>query len=411
VPRTPVRPVRPALAALAGAGLLLAAGAAPALAASAPGGTPAHHHHRACPAAARGIAVCHVLVSDDAVPHALTAGQAPAGYGPADLRAAYGIPAAGNTPGPTVAVVDAYDLPSAERDLATYRAQFGLPSCTSTDGCLTKVGQTGTAALPPANAAWGQEIALDLQMVSAACPNCRILLVEANSGSIPNLGAAVNTAVRLGAAAVSNSYGTAETTADTGYDASYYNHPGVVLTAASGDNGYGVQYPAASPGVTAVGGTTLTRDGSTRGFSETAWSGAGSGCSAYEPKPAWQSGVPCSTRGVADVAAVADPRTGVAVYDSTPSGGQSGWQVFGGTSAASPLIAALYVQAGSAATADNPAAYPYAHPASLNDVTAGGNGTCSPASLCTAGPGWDGPTGLGTPKARLDLTAAFTGTP
>jgi hypothetical protein len=213
----------------------------------------------------------------------------------------------------------------------------------------------------------------------------------------------VNTAVRLGAAAVSNSYGTAETTADTGYDTSYYHHPGVVVTAASGDSGYGTQYPAASPSVTAVGGTTLTRDGSARGFTESAWSGAGSGCSRYEPKPTWQTGTPCTTRSIADVSAVADPATGVAVFDSTAVNGQSGWQVFGGTSAASPLVAAIAAQAGAPGSADTPAAYPYAHPGSLHDVTTGSNGSCSPAALCTAGPGYDGPTGLGTPGG----TAAF----
>jgi hypothetical protein len=155
--------------------------------------------------------------------------------------------------------------------------------------------------------------------------------------------------------------------------------------------------------VTAVGGTSLTRDGSARGWGETAWSGAGSGCSAYEPKPTWQtSATGCAKRAVADVSAVADPKTGVAVYNTYQD---TGWSVYGGTSAAAPVVAAIYALAGTPGAQDDPVTYPWAHPTTLNDVTSGSNGACTPNVLCHAGPGWDGPTGLGTPNGTASFTA------
>ncbi len=254
---------------------------------------------------------------------------APAGLGPLDLLAAYALPGigAGFGAGRTVAVVDAYDLPTAESDLAAYRSQFGLPSCTSANGCFRKVDENGGTNYPIANSGWGGEIALDIEMVSAVCPSCSILLVEARSASMLDLGASVNTAAALGAIAISNSYLGPESSNEHSYDSAYYDHPGIAVTASSGDGGYGVGYPAASPYVVAVGGTSLSAATSSRGWTETAWSGAGSGCSRYEAKPAWQQDVGCSMRTVADVSAVADPNTGVAVY----SVGQGGWVVFGGT--------------------------------------------------------------------------------
>ncbi len=231
-------------------------------------------------------------------------------------------------------------------------------------------------------------------MVSAACPNCKILLVEASTASLTNLGAAVNKAAKMGANVISNSYGGSESSSDLSYDKTYFDHPGVAITASSGDIGFGVEYPAASPNVTAVGGTSLARSTSSRGFDETVWSGAGSGCSAYDPKRAGQTDTGCSgKRTVADVAAVADPNTGVAVYDSYGSGG---WLVFGGTSVAAPLIASVYALAGNAS--DITASNPYSHPGSLFDVTSGSNGSCDVTYLCTGGTGFDGPTGLGTPN-------------
>ncbi len=237
-------------------------------------------------------------------------------------------------------------------------------------------------------------------MVSAVCPNCHILLVEASSATLKNLGTAVNTAVRLGAKEVSNSYGGSESSSDPSYDTSYFNHPGVAITASSGDNGYGVEYPAASRYVTAVGGTSLIRSSNSRGWSETVWSGAGSGCSAYDAQPSWQTGVVasrCSKRAVADVSADADPATGVAVYDSYSYQGYSGWLEFGGTSVASPIIASVYALAGNAGSVSY-GSHPYSHTGSLFDVISGNNGSCGGTSLCTAGAGWDGPTGLGTPN-------------
>ena len=335
----------------------------------------------------------------------VTPNAAPAGYGPTDLRSAYNIPADGGA-GQTIAIVDAYDDPTAESDLALYREQFGLPPCTTDNGCFRKVDQRGGTAYPPADPGWAGEISLDLDMVSAIAPRANILLVEADSAYYDALGAAVNTAVALGAGYVSNSYGGAENPLEPTLDSRYYQHPGVAIVASSGDDFYGVQYPAASPYVTAVGGTSLVRDSSERGWSETVWSnlgGPGSGCSSYEAKPTFQTDTGCANRTVADVSAVSDPYTGVAVYQTY--GGQ-GWSVYGGTSAAAPIIAGVYANAGTPAAGTYPNAYPYRDPSTLYDVTEGSNGGCAPAYLCTAGPGYDGPTGLGTPNG---LTAFRSG--
>ncbi len=360
-----------------------------------------------CPGpAGPGTARCHALLRTDAAarPHATTG--APSGYAPADLQSAYALAAssASGGAGATVAIVDAYDDPNAESDLGVYRAQFGLASCTTANGCFRKVNQTGGTTPPSANGGWAQEISLDLDMVSASCPNCHILLVEANSKGWPDLTAAVNYAASVpGVQAISNSYGGGEGSTETGLDSSY-NHMGIAVTASSGDNGYGVEYPAASPYVTAVGGTSLTRTSNTRGWSETAWTKAGSGCSLYETKPVWQTDSGCSMRAVADVSADADPNTGVAVYDSYPYlFYPTGWQVFGGTSVASPIVASIYALGGTASSL-NAASYAYSHTSSLYDVTSGSNGSCG-TYLCTAGPGYDGPTGLGTPNG----TGAFGG--
>jgi subtilase family serine protease len=338
------------------------------------------------------------------------AAAAPAGgYGPSDLQSAYALPSGTAGAGQTVAIVDAYDDTKAESDLATYRSTYGLPACTTANGCFKKVNQSGIqGSYPSNNQSWAVEISLDLDMVSAACPQCHILLVEANSNSNANLYAAVDTAARLGANEISNSYGGAESSSDPGSN-SHFNHPGVAITVSSGDSGYGVEYPAASPYVTAVGGTTLTRASNARGWSESAWSGAGSGCSAYEAKQSWQTDSGCARRTVADVSAVADPNSGVNVYDTNCSGLNkligncfSGWGVVGGTSASSPIIASVYALAGNASSVTY-GSFPYSHASALNDVTSGNNGTCSPAYLCTAGAGFDGPTGLGTPNGTGGL--------
>lgn len=302
------------------------------------------------------------------------------GWQPADLAAAYRLPTAAGG-GQTVAIVDAYDDPFAESDLAIYRSTFGLPPCTSVTGCFRKVGQQGqTGVYPASNFAWATEISLDLDMVSAACPQCRILLVEANSASLDDLGAAVDEAVALGANVVSNSYDAPEYPGETGEDV-HYDHPGVPIVASSGDEGVPA-YPAVSKYVTSVGGTTLSNAGGS--WSQTAWSYDGHGCSAYESRPKWQpptDGCP-NARSAVDVAAVADPQTGVAVYDDFVQSGQAGgWIVVGGTSVAAPLVAAAYALAANGAHIAN-ASYAYAHSAAFTDV--------APA-------GFDAVTGLGAP--------------
>ncbi len=357
------------------------------------------HAVRACatPAAA-GYATCHAWVRTDVDVTAVAPDATPSGYGPADLQSAYNLPSATAGTGQTVAIVDAYDDPTAESDLAVYRSQYGLPACTGADGCFKKVDQNGGTKYPRTNGGWAQEISLDLDMVSAVCPNCHIVLVEASSASFANLGAAVNQAAAQHADAISNSYGGSDV---SDASAPYYDHPGIAVTASSGDAGYGVQFPASSHYVTAVGGTSLKHSGS--GWSQSAWNGAGSGCSTLNSALTGQSGfnTGCAGRAEADVSAVADPNTGVAVYDSTAYRGRSGWLVFGGTSVASPVIASVYALAGNAASIDNN--YPYSHSTALTDVTSGGNGTCPTSQWCNAGPGWDGPTGLGTPNG----TGAF----
>jgi subtilase family serine protease len=231
-------------------------------------------------------------------------------------------------------------------------------------------------------------------MASAMCPGCSILLVEASSASLANLAAAVNRAASMGAHVISNSYGGSE--AGTQNTEQLYNYAGIAVTASSGDGGFGVEFPAASPHVTAVGGTSLTRAaGTTRGFTETAWVDAGSGCSTVYAKPTWQKDTGCAKRTVADVSAVADPNTGVAVFGPSGNGNRSAWLVFGGTSVSAPLVAGLY---GVNDTAVNHGSDPYRHTANLHDVTSGSNGTCTVAYLCTAVAGYDGPTGLGTPN-------------
>ncbi|WP_375478165.1 peptidase S8 [uncultured Jatrophihabitans sp.] len=371
---------------------------------------------RVCGTPSAGHAACFAVRQTSAAEpsslraNAVSPNATPSGYGPSDLRSAYALTASGSS-SETVGIVDAYDDPNAAADLATYRSQYGLPACTTASGCFKKVSQTGsTTALPAKNSGWAGEISLDIEMVSAICPNCHILLVEAKSSTLANLGAAVNEAVKLGAKFVSNSYGGAESSAVTSYDSSYFNHPGVAITASAGDDDYdGGSYPATSKYVTAVGGTRLVRSSTARGWSETVWNttsyteGTGSGCSAYIAKPSFQSGVAtsCAKRAESDVSAVADPATGVAVYQTY---GASGWTVYGGTSVASPIIASVYALAGVPASGAYPNADPYSHVGSLNDVTSGKNGTCG-APICTAGAGWDGPTGLGTPKGAAAFAA------
>ncbi|MDE2149773.1 MAG: S53 family peptidase [Gammaproteobacteria bacterium] len=336
-----------------------------------------------------------VIVDSTGKPFATAA---PSGYGPPDLRDAYKITGSGSS-STIIAIVDAFDYPGAENDLAVYRSQFGLPACTTANGCFQRLDQNGGTNYPSrSNTGWNQEAALDLDMASAMCPNCKLILVEADTNSLANLATAVNTAASIpGVHVVSNSYGGGESGTQT-FELSY-THAGIAITASSGDSGFGVEFPASSPHVTAVGGTSLTRANNTRGWSETAWSGAGSGCSTVYTKPSWQLDTGCAMRTVADVSAIADPNTGVAVYAPVRKN-KSGWLVFGGTSVGAPLIGGVYAVNGGTVTFGSD---PYANTGALFDVVSGSNGSCGGSYLCTAGPGYDGPTGLGTP----DGSSAF----
>nr|WP_245791464.1 carboxypeptidase regulatory-like domain-containing protein [Actinacidiphila rubida] len=387
--------------ALALLGVQAPAGAAAPLAAAPASATDGHPIlEPACATPGRNEFTCYALRRTDITPvKGLTpAAVTPNGWGATDLQSAYDLPTDGGA-GQTVAIVDAFDDPNAEADLAVYREQYGLPACTAANGCFSKVDQRGGTSYPSPDPGWSGEISLDLDMVSAVAPYAHILLVEADDNGFDSLGSSVDEAVALGAKYVSNSYGSdyrggngedpSETTA---FDA-YYNHPGVAVTVSTGDYAYGVGYPAASQYVTSVGGTTLTRDsGTSRGWTESAWSDAGSGCSLYEPKPSFQKDTGCANRALADVSAVAE---GVAVYQTYGAGG---WSVYGGTSVSSPIIASVYADAGTPVAGTYPNSYPYAASSGINDITTGSNGSCTPAYLCTGGTGYDGPTGLGTPS-------------
>jgi subtilase family serine protease len=419
----------------------------------------ANHAAHVCATPAVGHVACGSLVVVDPAGKPKQTSE-PTGYTPAQLRGAYGLDAAASSKGSgmTVAIVDAYDDPNALADVNVYRGQWGIAPFGSDEGpTFTKVGQDGNSSLPAPNASWAQEISLDLDMVSAICPNCNVVLVEANSASYSDLAAAVNTAVVLGADAISNSYGGPELDPSTASDiAAAYDHPGVAITASSGDSGYGVSSPASFATVTAVGGTTLQINSNNSRGSETAWNGAGSGCSAYSTRPDGQTGSiadtnVCAHRVVADVSAVADPATGVAVYDTYGLGRNAGWLTFGGTSVGAPIIAAIYALAGGNNAAGPSGLYASATSTDgtysgvgFNDVVSGSNGSCpadttsspsgnlrsagaagaAPASarseksgkpgggpgkggstppppntyLCEAAVGFDGPTGLGSPS-------------
>jgi subtilase family serine protease len=358
------------------------------------------------PAAARITCFGKVLRGAGFLAPNITPG--PVGYGPKQIRGAYKLRGT-LAHGRTVAIVDAYNDPKAESDLAVYRKAYGLSACTTDNGCFRKVNQSGAKApLPAGDYGWAEEISLDLDAVSATCPTCHILLVEANGPNIKPLMAAIDTAVRLGARTVAASWGGAEDKTILRADQHLY-HPGVPVVAAAGDAGFGVEWPASSRYVTAVGGTVLRHADNRRGWSERAWSGTGSGCSKYERKPAWQHDRGCLKRTVADVAAVAAPATGLGIYDTynncmsaalcdelIASGlaqGLNGWAQIGGTSLSAPIIASVYALAGN----HKKARWAYLHRSKLFDVTSGSNGSCRPAYLCTARAGYDGPTGLGTP--------------
>lgn len=340
-----------------------------------------------CGSVSEGYARCASIVRTDVGGNSVIPNT---GYGPSDLQAAYNLPSSTGGHGQIVAIVDAFGDTTAESDLGVYRSHFGLSACTTANGCFKKFNQRGKQKnYPPPNVGWAQETSLDVDMVSAICPLCKIILVEGDTNSFHDLAAAVDEAVLKGADEVSNSYLGGESGGRNNNKS--YKHPGVMITAAGGDGGYGVGFPASSQWVTAVGGTTLNRGGGSRGWTETAWSGTGSGCSAVFPKPSWQKDTGCSNRTMNDVAADANPGTGVlVVYNNN-------FLVFGGTSVATPIIASVYALAGNGAGLKY-ASHGYSHTSDLYDITMGSDGTCTPSYLCTAGPGYDGPTGNGTPN-------------
>jgi subtilase family serine protease len=328
------------------------------------------------------------------------------GYTPAALRIAYGFKSLGNYgAGQVIALVDAYDNPNAESDLGVFTAQYKLPSCTTANGCFKKIYATGTK--PPTNSGWAGESSLDIEWSYAIAPKAKIILVEgANSGNAA-LWQAVDVAVANGATVVSMSFGGNEYSSETSDD-SHFNVPGVVFCASSGDSGHGSFYPAASPYVVSVGGTTLKLNSNGTWKSETTWTGSSGGTSAYESEPSYQAGAQnTGKRGIPDVAYDANPSTGVRVYSKS---GFGGWVTVGGTSIGSPQWAGLFAIANSMRAGSGKSRltqpqftlYPSAE-ADYHDITSGTNGSCG--SQCTAGAGYDFVTGVGSPKANLLIPA------
>ena len=323
---------------------------------------------------------------------------------PAYLQQAYDLTYLSQTAGgsDTVAIVDAYDDPTAESDLAHFRSNYGLPACTTANGCFRKVNQNGQASpLPSGDPGWESEESLDLDAVSSLCPNCHLILIETNSNLLSDLYAGISEAESLGANQISNSW-LATSSAPIGAS----SFPGQTVIAATGDHGYpGAgqdNYPAAMPGVTAAGGTSLSAAStstSLRGYGESAWAlnssgsgwGGGSGCDLNEPKPSYQTDIGCTGRSWADLSADANPNTGLIIYDS----GAGGWLLYGGTSLATPLIAAYEAVTGVNGTSPQ---WAYTDSALLNDPITGSTGSCAAAIayICNAGTGYDGPTGVGS---------------
>ena len=364
---------------------------------------PQQAHKAVCGEGAPGQKRCRARIRTEVDGKTIKPFATPSGLGPADLASAYKLDPS-KTSTATVAIVDAFNYPNAESDLATYRSQFGLPPCTKANGCFKVVNQNGaTSPLPgnsPANDDWTVEAALDLDMVSAACPTCKIVLVEAQDDQGNGLFVSQNAAAAIsGVVAISDSWGGPSDGTDLSLDSQFFTHSNVNIFVATGDNGVNTQpdYPSTSARVIGVGGTSLAKSSNARGWSEGTWSGAGSSCSTLVAKPGFQSVVPstaCTKRAASDVAAVADPNSGLAVFNA----GSGGWIVVGGTSAASPFVAGVYARYG--ITPSNDASFAYAHTGQFFDITTGKNGSCSGA-LCNAGAGWDGPTGLGTPNGAL----------
>jgi hypothetical protein len=413
-----------AVVAIAAMVSLLVAPSAAALTDPAAGHSWSHRDAHVCSPSAGGQAACtsiaRVLYRDGAAYYAPTApdlrdgarAAASISFSAVGIRTAYGIVGQGD-PSRVVAIVDAYDDPNAYAHLTTYRNGESpqlppMANCTvsqltgltssASNPCFTKVNQTGGTTLPSADSGWSNEIDLDLQAASAICPMCSILLLEANSSSFSDLGTAATTGSNTAhVLAISNSYGTQGDVAEILYPAwDNAAKKGIAVLASAGDWGYGTSFPASSSNVLGVGGTTLAVDGNTGvRTAETVWSSTGSGCSTYNAAPSWQviPTSPCRTlKAVADISADADPNSGFQIY--TTYSGITGWWIFGGTSLSSPLLGALYAMQGYGLSGAG--AYAWAPGTPSFDVKSGSNGSCSPSVLCTAGVGWDGPTGLGS---------------
>ncbi|MBV8530854.1 MAG: peptidase S8 [Candidatus Eremiobacteraeota bacterium] len=343
-----------------------------------------HAARRACGEAVRpGYARCDALIINDRAIRPDVAG-----WGPIDFQTRYNLPSGTNGAGQIVAIVDAYDNPNAASDLSTYRTNFGLGTAN-----FTKYNQNGqTSGYPSGDRNWGLEEDLDIQMVSAVCPKCTIYLIEANGADQSDLQTAEKTAVTLGAHIVSNSWGCFGS--NNCVDSSDFDTPGVVYLASAGDSGYGTQGPAALASVVSVGGTVMSKSGST--YSETTWNGTGAGCATGITKPSWQHDSGCTYRTMNDIAAVAWQ---AAEYDSY---GYGGWITVGGTSVASPMMGGVFGLAGNASSLDAGKKFwtlkKRKRKKELHDITTGSDGSCGGSYLCTAGVGYDGPTGWGTPN-------------
>ncbi|HEX3549314.1 MAG TPA: S8 family serine peptidase [Candidatus Elarobacter sp.] len=309
-----------------------------------------------------------------------------AGYHPADLQSAYALPSSTAGAGQTIGIAVANDDPNLESDLGVYRTTFGLAPCTTANGCFKKI-KSGSVS---PDQGWGQEASIDVQMASAVCPQCKIVVVEASAATDTALLAAAKTAVANGATVVSDSYSVVESSTED--DAAYAI--GVPFVFGAGDSGFGAEWPAASSHVIAVGGTSLARARNARGWSETVWSGSGGGCSKYVAKPAWQHDAACAHRTANDISAYADPNPGVAVFD-TYLKTNPGWRTYGGTSVAAPIVAGAIALAGNGKTDLLDASYIYAHANTLNPVTAGSTGSCG-TYLCMGTAGYSGPAGNGS---------------
>jgi len=345
-----------------------------------------------CPGPPVGAARCHALVDTDAHGNP-QATISPTGLSPSTVKSVYGYTTSSTAgSGKTIAIVDAYDDPSAESDLATFSSTFGLPACTTANGCFRKVDQNGGTRYPRSDPGWSLEISLDIQWAHAIAPGAQILLVEASSNSFANLFAAEDYA-KTHAQYVSNSWGGSEWSGESAYD-SHFVQPGVSFFVSAGDAGLPAEYPSSSPNVLSIGGTTLHFSGSAF-TDETAWSSGGGGCSAYETATPAQSAfgeyaqAACGgTRATPDLSLDADPASGVSVYDSVRYQGQRGWFTVGGTSASSPMVAARSAILGTVVNSSTV----YGSTITYRDITQGSNGALclSGFDLCSGRGSWLG---------------------